>query len=167
LENHPDYWIEKLQLQSHPEGGYFRETYRSEEFIKKSHLPSRYTSARNYSTAIYYLLKGHQFSSLHRLRTDEVWHFYIGSSLTLHIIDQGGNYSKVTLGTDFERGENFQATVSAGCWFGATVDDSNSFSFVGCSLAPGFDFADFELGERRKLLKEFPAHKKIIEMLTK
>jgi predicted cupin superfamily sugar epimerase len=162
-----DYWIEKLRLIEHPEGGYFRETYRSEESIALEHLPDRYKVSHSFSTAIYYLLKGDQVSSLHRLESDELWNFYIGSSLTLHVITIAGEYSHLKLGTDPENGEIFQAVTHAGSWFGATVDDKSSFTLVGCSVAPGFDFSDFKLASRADLVKQFPEHSAIIKELTK
>lgn len=161
-----DYWINKLQLQEHPEGGYFRETYRSDEILDADQLPDRYDTAHSFSTAIYYLLKGNQFSAFHRLKSDEVWHFYAGSSLTIHIISEAGEYAQIKLGDDFNAEEIFQAVIPAGSWFGATVDDKSSFTLVGCTIAPSFDFSDFELGNREKLLKQFPQHRAIIERLT-
>ena len=116
------------------------------------------------STAIYFLLKGDECSRLHRLKSDELWHFYCGSSLTLHIIDQNGTYSHLQLGHD--HGAVFQAVVQAECWFGATVDHSDSYALVGCTVAPGFDLHDFELGNRNELIEHYPEHKAIIEKLT-
>ena len=161
------YWIKKLGLIEHPEGGYFLEIYRSPEAISKRSLPARYEADRSFSTSIYFLLIGEQFSAFHRLKSDEVWHFYVGSALTIHIIDEGGDYSTTRLGRDFEKGEVFQTTIKAGSWFGATVDDPASYSLVGCTVAPGFDFADFELGNRKELSKRYPDHRTIIEKLTR
>jgi predicted cupin superfamily sugar epimerase len=167
LSKDANYWIEKLQLKKHPEGGYFREVYRSDEMIKPEHLPDRYQVAHSFSTVIYYLLKGNQISAFHRLKSDEVWHFYTGSTLTLHIISETGDYAEVNLGADPEAGEIFQTVVPAGCWFGATVNDSSSFTLVGCTVAPGFDFTDFELADRENMLNHFPQHQTIIEELTR
>ncbi len=160
------YWIEKLGLAKHPEGGYFRETYRSSETLEKGALPSRYGGTRSFATAIYYLLQGHESSSLHRIRSDELWHFYCGASLTIHMIDHEGTYSATRLGNDPEKGEVIQAVVPEGCWFGATVDDPASYALVGCTVAPGFDFSDFELGKRKELIDRFPEHLVLIEKLT-
>lgn len=162
-----DYWIERLQLIAHPEGGYFRETYRSEELIGVDHLPDRYKVSHSFSTAIYYLIKGDQSSAFHRLKSDELWNFYVGSSLTLHIISAEGEHSQIKLGSNPENGEVFQAVTHAGSWFGAAVDDKSLFALVGCSVAPGFDFSDFELADRADLLKQFPEHAVIIKELTK
>jgi predicted cupin superfamily sugar epimerase len=167
LEYTADYLIEKLKLEPHPEGGYFREVYRADELIKVEYLPDRYKIDHTYSTSIYYLLKGDQVSTFHRLQSDELWNFYIGSSLTLHVISDVGEYSKIKLGSNLENGEIFQAVTPSGSWFGATVNDKSSFSLVGCIVAPGFEFSDFELGKRDELLKQFPQHREIIEKLTR
>lgn len=166
MSKNADYWIEILQLKEHPEGGFFRETYRSDEMIKPEHLPHRYQVAHSFSTAIYYLLKGDQVSAFHRLKSDELWHFYAGSSVTIHIICETGQYTRIRLGNNFDEGEIFQTAVPTGCWFGATVDDKSSFTLVGCTIAPGFDFSDFELADRENMLKKFPQHRAIIEELT-
>ena len=161
------YWIQKLNLQPHPEGGYFVETYRSAEFIKQSHLPSRFGGSRSFSTGIYFLVKGGEFSSLHRIQSDEMWHFYAGSRLTIFSIDLEGQLQVIHLGTNPEQGEVFQAVVSAGYWFGSTVDDPEGFALVGCTVAPGFDFADFELAQRNSLILQFPQHAELIQRLTR
>jgi hypothetical protein len=162
-----DYWIERLGLAEHPEGGYFRRTYRSNEEISLDGLPSRFSGPRAFSTSIYFLLKGGQFSALHRIKSDELWHFYAGSSLTIHAIDQVGGLTRMKLGSDLENGEAFQRLVAARCWFGATVDDPASYSLVGCTVAPGFDFQDFELGNRKALTDQYPQHRSVIERLTR
>jgi len=167
MERNADFWIEKLGLVEHPEGGYFCETYRSSEQIAQDCLPARFTGARLVSTAIYYLLRGNQRSALHRLRADELWHHYAGSSLTLFLIDPSGDLSELGLGPDPSRGEHFQVVVPAGCWFGATVDDPASFALVGCTVAPGFSPQDFELGRRDALLELYPQHAALIERLTR
>ena len=162
-----DYWIENLGLIEHPEGGHFREIYRSHEEIGADVLPDRYKGARSFCTSIYYLLKDDEVSSLHRLKSDEVWHFYTGSQLAIHVIRDDGEYSTINLGNDLEKGEVFQAVVTSGCWFGATVNDPGAYSLLGCTVAPGFDYGDFELGDREELVRLYPAHWSIIEKLTK
>ncbi|MCC6445134.1 MAG: cupin domain-containing protein [Armatimonadetes bacterium] len=161
------YWIEKLNLSPHPEGGYFRETYRSAETARQDHLPARYGGARSFSTAIYFLLEGRRTSALHHLKSDEVWHFYAGSPVILSLIAPDGSLSVIRLGGDPERGESFQAVIPAGHWFGAEVEDASSYALVGCTVAPGFDFSDFELGRKEGLLAQFPQHEAIIRKLTK
>jgi len=160
------YWIEKLALEKHPEGGDFRESYRSAEIFPGGGLPERFSGNRSFSTAIYFLLEGGDFSALHRIRSDELWHFYEGSSLTVHVVDPQGVYTPLRLGSDSEKGENRQVCVPAMSWFGATVDDPHGYSLVGCTVAPGFEFADFEMGRRENLTRLFPHHKALIERLT-
>ena len=161
-----DYWIKKLGLQRHPEGGYFKETYRSSEVILKHALPARFNGDRVFSTCIYFLLNKKEISAFHVVQQDEVWHFYEGSSLTIHIIDQTGKYTAAKLGRDIAGGESFQAVVRAGCWFAAAVNDTETYALVGCTVAPGFEFADFEMADRHRLVALYPEHRNIIENYT-
>jgi len=192
------YWMEKLRLEPHPEGGYFRQTYKSELMIagqtsRDSHPPADNAGRmgqpancatrvgqpaqsvgqpetrvrRAASTAIYFLLEGENFSAFHRLRSDEMWHFYAGSALIVHVIDPGGKYSSILLGDDPERDEVFQGVVKAKCWFASEVRDRKSWALVGCTVAPGFEFEDFELGKREELVREFSKHRELIERLTR
>lgn len=114
---------------------------------------------------IYYLLESGDFSALHRIQQDEGWHFYDGSPLTLHLLAEDGKYTTRHLGRD--GGREPQAMAPAGYYFAATVDDPSSFSLVGCTVAPGFDFADFEMPPRAELLKRFPQQRELIERLTR
>ncbi len=164
--NNSQYWIDKLQLLPHPEGGYYAETYRSSESVQGTHLPERYGGSRSFSTAIYFLVEGGKFSALHRIKSDELWHFYSGSRLTVHVIDPQGQLQTIHLGNNPEAGEVFQAVVKAGCWFGSLVDQPGTYALVGCTVAPGFDFADFELAYHEELLGLYPQHKSVIELLT-
>ncbi len=164
--NDADRWIEALQLQPHPEGGWFRESYRSSELISRAALPARFSGDRCFSTAIYFLLKAGEFSALHRIKQDEVWHFYDGDLLTIEVIDPAGNHSSIQLGQDFAAGHTLQAVVEGGCLFGASLAGGGSYALVGCTVAPGFDFADFELPKRAELLEQFPEQREIIEKLT-
>ncbi|HKJ34023.1 MAG TPA: cupin domain-containing protein [Balneolales bacterium] len=160
------YWINKFQLTPHPEGGYFREVFRSKTELLTSGLPSRYSNNRNAVTSIYFLLKGNDVSKFHRLKSDESWHFYAGSSVSIHIIDKAGIYRTAKLGPDPDKDMYFQYTIEHDHWFGATVDLSDSYALVGCTVAPGFDFEDFEIAERSTLLEEYPEHSVIIDKLT-
>jgi predicted cupin superfamily sugar epimerase len=161
------YWIEKLQLNPHPEGGYYRETYRSEDVLAREALPSRFEGARAASTAIYFLIEGENFSAFHRLVSDEMWHFYAGSALLVHAVNSIGAYSSLRLGNDAEAGEVPQAVVPAGYWFASHVADWKSWALVGCTVSPGFDFADFEIGSRTKLTELYPQHRELILRLTR
>ena len=161
------YWINKINLIAHPEGGYYCETYRSQLSIAKEALPPEFTGSRLVSTAIYFLLEGENFSAFHRLRSDEIWHFYAGGTIAVHVIDPDGSYSKIQLGSDPQAGEVFQAVVKAGSWFASKVRDPKSFALAGCTVAPGFDFADFELGKRSELVKLYPQHRDLIEEFTR
>ncbi len=165
--NDAQYWIDRLDLEPHVEGGYFKETYRSVEHIDKHALPERFNGDRSFCTAIYFLLQNNDFSAFHRINQDELWHFYIGDPLIIHIIDWRGNYSQIKLGMKLDNGEVFQALVPWGSWFGANLQSRDSFALVGCTVAPGFDFADFEIAERDVLVNLFPEHRQIIEQLTR
>ena len=130
-------------------------------------MPGRFTGDRPFSTAIYYLLNKTDFSTLHRIKQDELWHHYDGTSLTIHLIDCADHYATIKLGKDIKSGEQPLAIVRAGCVFGATVDDAESFALVGCTAAPGFSYEDFEMPDRKQLLTAYPQHKQIIEKLTR
>jgi predicted cupin superfamily sugar epimerase len=161
------YWIEKLGLEAHPEGGYFRQTYGSKVSIAREALPAGFAGARAASTAIYFLLEGENFSAFHRLRSDEVWHFYAGDPLIVHVIDPSGEYSSILLGRDPKAGQVLQGVVRAGCWFASHVADWSSFAVVGCTVAPGFEFEDFEMGKRGELVVKYPQHQDLIQRLTR
>jgi len=159
--------IQKLDLQPHPEGGFFKETYRSEGVISAESLDPIYHGERNYSTCIYFLLTSEAFSAFHRIHQDEIWHFYVGSPICLHTISQDGVYTRTMIGSNIENGEVPQHIVSGGSWFGATVIRDNDYSLVGCTVAPGFDFLDFELAKRTELIAKFPQYGEIITRLTR
>ena len=158
--------IEKLGLEPHPEGGYFRETYRSEGSINEENLDDHYEGERSYSTCIYFLLTSDKFSAFHRIKQDEIWHFYDGSPIRLHVISETGEYSYHIIGRDLDRGEIPQLVVPGGCWFAAEVLNTNAYSLVGCTVAPGFSFDDFELKPTAELIKLFPDKTDIISRLT-
>jgi predicted cupin superfamily sugar epimerase len=155
-------WIERLALVPHPEGGWYRETYRSSERVEAAALPSRFGGARVLSTAIYYLLRAGDRSALHRIKSDEIWHHYAGDAVTLWVLEAPGVARQLRLGGDGLP----QVTVPAGAWYGARVADGGDYALMGGTVAPGFEFADFELGDRTVLLAGWPAHRAIIEALT-
>jgi len=160
------YWINKLALKPHPEGGHFREIYRATEKIAATALPKRYNGARTFATSIYFLLAGTQISTLHRLASDEQWHFYDGSTLRLVTITPEGTAREVRLGRRTSAGEQFQAVIPAGTWMGAQLANHRSYALIGCTVAPGFEFKDFTTGQRADLLDRFPRHRKLITALT-
>ncbi|MBD3224611.1 MAG: hypothetical protein GF313_07770 [Caldithrix sp.] len=162
----PQYWINHLQLQPHPEGGYFKENYRSNEAIANNHLPRRYLGNRSFSTAIYYLLENQQIAALHRIKSDEIWHFYCGYPLNVYVFNSYGNVDKYQLGIDVASGQLPQVVIPAGKWFGAQLMMNDSYILAGCTVAPGFDFMDFELAKREQLLKQYPDAADIIKALT-
>ncbi len=158
--------VQALDLKPHPEGGFFKETYRSIGEIQNDSLGEHYIGNRNYCTGIYFLLTSENFSAFHRIKQDEMWHFYKGSTLTLHSISPKGHYQKISIGNDLSRGEVPQYVVPGGYWFGAEIEDNNAYALVGCTVSPGFSFDDFELIPRRDLIELFPKHQQIITHLT-
>jgi len=159
--------IEKLGLLPHPEGGFYKEIYRSEVMIPQKVLGEDFTGDRNSCTSIYFLLTADNFSAFHRIKQDEIWHYYSGSPLFVHVIDRQGNYIRHEVGIDVNKGQTPQLIVPAGCWFASNIKEENSYSLVGCTVSPGFDFDDFELAKKEKLMNEFPQHSKIITELTR
>ncbi len=160
-----EYWINHLQLRPHPEGGFYKETYRSKENIQLCGLPSRFASPRSFSTAIYFLLRSKDKSLFHRIKSDELWHFHSGSVLHIYVLNKAG-ITVFKLGDDLEKGESLQAIIPANCWFGAKVISPDAYTLSSCTVAPGFDFKDFELADQAVLLKKFPDHRDIITELS-
>ncbi|WP_276503437.1 cupin domain-containing protein [Terrimonas pollutisoli] len=157
--------IEKYELQSHPEGGHYLQTYCSTEIIPPDALPARFNGNRYFSTAIYFLLAGKQFSAFHRIKSDELWHFYHGVGLHIYVLHPDGRGEVLKLGDNLANGYSFQLVVPAGCWFASKPIDENGFSFVGCTVAPGFDFADFEMAKKDELIKQYPQYEGWINQL--
>ncbi len=160
------YWVERLHMQPHPEGGYFVEVYRSSEKIPKSALPSRYTGDRVFCTNIFYLLEKGDFSAFHRISSDETLHFYAGDPLDIHILENG-RYLLISLGRQLERNQHLQYTIPAGAWFAAAPGIDSVYSLIGCTVAPGFEFDDFEMASRVALLAEYPVVADIIRAHTR
>ena len=158
--------ITTLGLESHPEGGYFKEIYRSQGAIPHSALGQHLSGARNHATSIYFLLETENFSAFHRIKQDEIWHFYEGAPVELHWISPEGEHRKHIIGLDLKAGQRPQLIVPAECWFAARVLDGE-YSFVGCGVAPGFDFDDFELARREDLTAIFPQHAELIKTFTR
>ena len=159
--------IKKLELEPHPEGGYFKETYRSTGEINSASLDNAYSGNRNYSTCIYFLLTSENNSAFHRIKQDEIWHFYDGSPIRLHTISENGEHNSHIIGRDILNGESPQLVVKGGDWFAAEVINKDDFSLVGCTVSPGFSFEDFELPARKVLLEKFPEHAELITKFTR
>lgn len=157
----------KLKLLPHPEGGFYSETYRAAELISQSGLPSRYTGDRAHSTAIYFLLTADSCSRLHRVKSDEVFHFYLGDPVLLLELLPDGSTVRTLLGTNLSDGQVPQHIVRSGTWQGSFVMPSGRFALLGTTVAPGFDFADFEMADRAKLLAQYPNEAELVEKLTK
>ncbi|VVE87653.1 cupin domain-containing protein [Pandoraea bronchicola] len=155
--------VTALALEPHPEGGHYRETYRASGTIAEEALPEGFSGPRNISTAILYLLEADDFSAFHRIRSDEIWHFHLGGTLWIHEIDPAGKLTTTWLGSDVAGGEHLQHVVRAGHWFAAQPAPSTRYSLVGCTVAPGFAFEDFELADPAALAAQWPAHRALIE----
>ncbi len=164
--NTADFYIESLELLPHIEGGYFKEVYRNDDIIDNSALPDRYVGNRCLGTSIYFLLKNNDVSKLHRLQSDEIWHFYDGCPIHIVMISPRGKLIERTLGLDINNGQIPQLLIPKHHWFGAYLSDVDSFGFVGCTVIPGFEFQDFIMAKRERLLNEFPEYSEIINKLT-
>jgi uncharacterized protein len=156
--------ISTLGLLKHPEGGYYKETYRSTLRLTKGSLPANFSGDRDLSTSIYFLLPSSEKSLLHRIKSDELWHFHAGTALSIYVINDNG-LTIHKLGSNVLIGESFQVMVPANSWFGA-INENGGFTLAACTVAPGFDFHDFELARREELLKQFPHCEREIVLLT-
>jgi len=155
MQNQIQQLIKKFNLLPHPEGGWYTETYRSEENI----------GDRSLLTSIYFLLTSDNVSRFHRIKSDELWYFHQGSAVTVHTLNENGHTAH-QLGNDIENGEQPYLLVKANTIFGSSLDAPESYAFVSCAVAPGFDFRDFELFTKEELLKNYPEYELIIERLT-
>lgn len=158
-----DELIRRFNLKPHPEGGFFSETYRSAESVRRD---ADSMQTRSASTAIYYLLCDGAHSAWHRIKSDEVWHFYAGAPLNVHVLDETGSLITHRLGNTLTHPDAvFQAVVPAGLWFAAECADPATFALVGCTVAPGFEFSAFELADVEALKAQHPQHAALIERL--
>jgi predicted cupin superfamily sugar epimerase len=164
-----EFWIGHLGLERHPEGGWYRETYRSEGKYGFN-ASSPFGSSRSFATSIFYLLERGDRSRLHRILSDEQWYFHAGSPLEVHCFPETGEPSLFTLGDDPDAGQVLHSWVPSGCFFGACLDECatapDAYTLVSCVVAPGFDFRDFSFADRETLISAFPAHAAIIEKLS-
>ena len=148
------------------EGGLFAETYRTPEGVLQAALPPRYDGDRSFGTAIYYMLIPDDFSALHRLKSHEIYHFYLGDPVTLLLLHPDGESEVITLGQDIRAGQRVQTVVPHGTWQGSFLQPGGAFALMGTTMAPGFDSADFELGDRESLIRTYPDRQSLIERLT-
>jgi predicted cupin superfamily sugar epimerase len=155
------YWISHLNLQPHPEGGYFKEVFRSAMDVERVAKPG----IKQACTSIYYLLEGDDYSGFHRIRSDEVWYFHKGESLHIHAIDENGTYTLHRL-SDMPEG-NLSVVIPAGQWFAAEMPSKSGFVLVSCAVAPAFDFNEFEMAKKQVLLAQYPQHAGVIERLCR
>lgn len=154
--------ISQFDLKPHPEGGYYSESYRCDEMVMRKQSGA----TRSASTAIYYLLSGTAYSSWHRMDADEIWHFYAGGTLVIYSIEDGGKLVIQRLGHALDQEDTvFQAVVPAGCWFAAERADSDGYAFVGCTVAPGFEFEAFQIADAADLQARYPQHAALIRRL--
>ena len=157
-----------LNLDPHPrEGGWFRQTWKSDETIPAGALPNRYSGDRAAGTAIYYLLEPESFSEMHMLASDEVFHFYLGDPVEMLQLWPDGAGSRVVLGQDIAAGHHLQTVVPQGVWQGTRLIDSGRFALLGCTVSPGFDYADYASGRRDDLTRRWPAWAQMIARLTR
>jgi len=157
----------ELKLTPHPEGGFFKEIYRSDELIAPDALPERYETAKSLCTAIYYLITSDTFSAMHKLKSDEVLHYYMGASARIFMLsEETRNAEEIILGPDIIAGERPQVIVPENVWFGIRVHGSEDYTLTGTTVAPGFDFSDFEMADKEKLIPEFPEHSEMIKLFT-
>ena len=162
--------IAALRLEPHPiEGGYFRETYRANGSVRLSDLPSGYTreGARSLSSSIYYLLTPETLSALHRLPNEEIFHVYLGGPVRMLQLFAGGMGRELLMGADILGGQEPQVVVPAGVWQGSMLEPGVEFALLGVTMAPGFDYADYEQGRRAELLAHYPSHAAMITRLTR
>ena len=160
------YFIEKLNMKEHPEGGYYNECLKSKEIIDASSVDKAFDGNRKLWTSIYFLLKDRDVSCFHRLKSDEIWYYHSGVPMIIYIIKENGELVREKLGLDIERGETPQVLIPKGTIFGAVMDGTG-YSLAGCMVSPGFEFGDFELLERDELIRNYPQHELIIKRLTK
>lgn len=158
-----------LGLQPHPvEGGWFVRTYQADETIEASTFgDGRYSGSRRTGSAIYYLLETGTFSEMHRLKSDEIYHFYMGDAVELLLLEESGGGTVVTIGNDLAAGQRPQVLVKRGVWQGSRLAAGGSWALLGCSLSPGFEFEDYEGGERRQLCARWPQFEEMIGALTR
>ena len=157
-----DYWIQHLKLIPHPEGGHYKETYKSRIFLSKGELNNCVITRRS-ASLIYFLLSENEKSAFHKLKNDEIWIFNSGSSVKIYIIDNNGNLSIEKLGNNIENNEELQVFIPAESWFAAELIDKTSFCLMSCLVSPGFEWDDFELADIKKLNEQYPEYSDVLK----
>lgn len=160
-----DYFIKALDMIPHPEGGFYKEVYASEENISSKELKVDFEGPRKLWTSIYFLLRDGEVSNFHRLKSDEMWYYHSGSPLTVYMINPQGELITEQLGLNIENGEKPQVLVPKGYIFGSAMNNKG-YALVGCMVSPGFEFRDFELLKRNDLTEEYPHYQQLIHKLT-
>ena len=159
--------VDRLGLRPHPEGGFFREVFRAPTRVEHPGIPDGADATRCGGSLIYFLLEAGDFSAWHRVRwTEEIWHLYAGGPVELHTIDKAGSHTCTTLDNSPAQ-LNPVTVVPAGCWQAARIADNSPWALCGCTVAPGFEFADFQMPPRAELLERFPQHREILHALTR
>jgi predicted cupin superfamily sugar epimerase len=162
-----EHLIKQYDLQRHPEGGWFKQTYKSTGIVPATALPAGFGGDRVFSTATYFLLEKGDFSAFHKIKSDECWHFYAGDPLHVFVIDHIGDLQIITLGNNINNGETFQFVVPANCWFASRPANDSEFCMVGCTVAPGFEFEDLEMADVKSLAALYPSYASIIRDLCR
>jgi uncharacterized protein len=163
----PGFWKQHLQLNYHIEGGWYSEVYRSGLLFTADQLPGKFSGARHACTHIYFMLEKGQFSAFHRIHSDELWHFYSGDPLIVYEIGENGHLKEHLLGNDPQAGQSPFCVIKGGNWFASKPVENSEYGLVGCTVSPGFDFADFEMARKEELLAAFPQHTSIIDLLSR
>lgn len=154
-------WISKLNLQPHPEGGYYKEVFRSGQYVNREASDS----LRHACTSIYYLLENEDYSGFHRIMSDEIWYFHQGVLLNIHVITENGDYQLLELSGSLTG--SLSLVVPAGLWFAADIPSKRGYSLVSCAVAPGFEFTEFQMGDRDELIRSYPAHEELFDRLCR
>ncbi len=159
--NIAQYWIDRLQLTPHPEGGFYREVYRSDSAVARAEGPGN----RSACTSIYYLLEDADYSGFHRLASDEIWYYHSGEPLHIHLIAANGHIQTQEL--SFSPSGMLSLAIAANTWFAAEIPGKTGYALCSCAVAPGFEFAEFEMGNKEDLLTAFPVAATLIEKLSR
>ena len=155
------FWIEHLELQPHPEGGYYKEVFRSQQEVTRPPAPG----VKQACTSIYYLLERTDYSGFHRLASDELWYFHKGVPLTIHVIDKKGEHKAMELSGEISG--SLSVVVEAGRWFAAEIGAGKGFALLSCAVAPGFDFNEFEMANKQELIRIYPQHTNLLNKLCR